>query len=50
MRIDIEEMRSGKPSSLPKDVPFREAVSDPDTRAIYIRRRLKSFQPCSFWT
>lgn len=36
-------MRSGKPSLLPKEVPFREAVSDPDTRAIYIRRMLKSF-------
>ncbi|PPQ77741.1 hypothetical protein CVT25_011176 [Psilocybe cyanescens] len=39
-RIDVEEMRSGKPSPLPKDIPFREAVVDPDTRAIYIRRTL----------
>lgn len=45
-RIDIEEMRSGKSSSLPKDVPFREAVSDPDTRAIYIRH----LQILQWWT
>lgn len=31
-------MRSGKSSSAPKELPFREAVVDPDTRAIYIRR------------
>ena len=41
-RIDVEEMRSGKPSTLPKDLPFREAVEDPDTRAIYIRRKFLS--------
>jgi hypothetical protein len=41
-RIDVEEMRSGKPSPLPKDLPFREAVEDPDTRAIYIRRKFPS--------
>ncbi|KAF8974759.1 hypothetical protein BDZ97DRAFT_1911911 [Flammula alnicola] len=45
-RIDIEEMRSGKPSHLPKDVPFREAVTDPDTRAIYIRH----LQTLQWWT
>jgi len=38
-RIDVEEMKSSKPSSAPKDLAFREAVVDPDTRAIYIRRR-----------
>jgi len=41
-RLDVEEMRSGKPSLLPKDLPFREAVEDPDTRAIYIRRKFPS--------
>ncbi|KAJ3515338.1 hypothetical protein NLJ89_g1823 [Agrocybe chaxingu] len=45
-RIDIEEMRSGKPLPTPKDVPFREAVTDPDTRAIYIRH----LQVLQWWT
>ncbi|CAA7259744.1 unnamed protein product [Cyclocybe aegerita] len=45
-RIDIEEMRSGKPLPTPKDVPFREAVTDPDTRAIYIRH----LQVIQWWT
>lgn len=38
-RIDIEEMRSGRASAKPKDLPFYEALKDPDTRAEYIRRR-----------
>lgn len=45
-RIDVEEMRSGKPSPLPKDLPFRDAVEDPDTRAIYIRH----LQILQWWT
>ncbi|KAF8913880.1 hypothetical protein CPB84DRAFT_1699194 [Gymnopilus junonius] len=45
-RIDVEEMRSGKPSPLPKNVSFREAVTDPDTRAIYIRH----LQVLQWWT
>jgi Ras GTPase-activating-like protein IQGAP2/3 len=31
-------MRSGVSSSKPKDVPFYQALNDPDTRAEYIRR------------
>jgi Ras GTPase-activating-like protein IQGAP2/3 len=34
----VEEMRSGIASTKPKDVPFYEALKDPDTRAEYIRR------------
>lgn len=34
----MEEMRSGIASTKPKDVPFYEALEDPDTRAEYIRR------------
>ncbi|KAF8165362.1 IQ domain-containing protein-containing RasGAP [Crassisporium funariophilum] len=45
-RIEVEEMRSGKSSSTPKDIPFREAVADPDTRAIYIRH----LQVLQWWT
>ncbi|KAH9482628.1 Ras GTPase-activating-like protein rng2 [Psilocybe cubensis] len=45
-RLDVEEMRSGKPSPLPKNIPFREAVVDPDTRAIYIRH----LQVLQWWT
>jgi hypothetical protein len=37
-RINVEEMRSGIASTKPKDVPFYEALKDPDTRAEYIRR------------
>ncbi|KAL4081851.1 hypothetical protein V8B97DRAFT_1925744 [Scleroderma yunnanense] len=40
-RIDIEEMRSGTTSNKPKDVPFYEALKDPDTRAEYIRHLQK---------
>jgi len=31
-------MRSGTPSSKQKDVPFYQALDDPETRAVYIRR------------
>ncbi|KAF9247031.1 ras GTPase-activating protein [Melanogaster broomeanus] len=40
-RIDIEEMRSGRASTKPKDLPFYEALEDPDTRAEYIRHLQK---------
>lgn len=45
-RIDVEEMRSGVLSSQPKDIPFREALADPDTRGIYIRH----LQVLQWWT
>jgi hypothetical protein len=35
----MEEMRSGIPSSKPKDIPFYQALNDPETRTIYIRRK-----------
>lgn len=37
--MSLEEMRSGvsKPN---KDLPFREALKDFDTRAEYIRRKI----------
>jgi Ras GTPase-activating-like protein IQGAP2/3 len=31
-------MRSGIPSAKQKDVPFYQALDDPETRAVYIRR------------
>ena len=31
-------MRAGAPSNKAKDVPFHQALQDPDTRAEYIRR------------
>ncbi|KAJ2929576.1 hypothetical protein H1R20_g7517, partial [Candolleomyces eurysporus] len=33
-----EEMRTGVPSHLPKDLPYTEAIEDLQTRPIYIRR------------
>ncbi|KDR83761.1 hypothetical protein GALMADRAFT_236120 [Galerina marginata CBS 339.88] len=45
-RVDVEEMRSGKPSLFAKDIPFRDAVTNPDTRAIYIRH----LQVLQWWT
>lgn len=36
-RIDLEEMRTGVASRQPKDVTFREAIEDLETRPIYIR-------------
>lgn len=38
-RIDLEEMRTNIPSRKPKDVLFREAIEDLETRPIYIRRK-----------
>jgi Ras GTPase-activating-like protein IQGAP2/3 len=35
-------MRSGVSSTKPKEVSFRDALKDPDTRPIYIRRKLYS--------
>lgn len=37
-RIELEEMRAGRPSTQAKDVSFREALDDPATRPIFIRR------------
>ncbi|KAL0949959.1 hypothetical protein HGRIS_009979 [Hohenbuehelia grisea] len=45
-RIDVEEMKSGVPSEKPKEVPFYEALNDPDTRAEYIRH----LQVLQWWT
>ncbi|KAG1755714.1 ras GTPase-activating protein [Suillus lakei] len=45
-RINVEEMRSGIASTKPKDVPFYEALKDPDTRAEYIRH----LQKLQWWT
>ena len=42
MRRDIEEMRAGAPGNKAKDVPFHQALQDPDTRAEYIRRMFYS--------
>lgn len=36
--MDLEELRSGMAAQKLKDVPFHDAVNDPDTRAEYIRR------------
>ncbi|KAI0796795.1 hypothetical protein C8Q75DRAFT_710102 [Abortiporus biennis] len=44
--IDIEEMRTGMPSSRSKDIGFHEAVHEPDTRAEYIRH----LQQLQWWT
>ncbi|CCL99414.1 uncharacterized protein FIBRA_01432 [Fibroporia radiculosa] len=45
-RADLEELRSGVASSVPKDLPFRTALNDPDTRAEYIRH----LQVLQWWT
>ncbi|PPQ69874.1 hypothetical protein CVT24_003209 [Panaeolus cyanescens] len=45
-RIELEEIRSGKQSMTPKDLPFREAIVDLDTRPIYIR----NLQILQHWT
>ncbi|KAJ3757022.1 ras GTPase-activating protein [Lentinula raphanica] len=45
-RIELEEMRAGRPSSQPKDVTFREALDDPATRPIFIRH----LQALQLWT
>ncbi|KAG5646573.1 hypothetical protein DXG03_002876 [Asterophora parasitica] len=45
-RIELEEIRSGIASEKPKDVSFRDALKDPDTRPIYIRH----LQVLQWWT
>ncbi|KAJ4478052.1 ras GTPase-activating protein [Lentinula aciculospora] len=45
-RIELEEMRAGRPSSQPKDVSFRQALDDPATRPIFIRH----LQALQLWT
>ncbi|KAG6810418.1 hypothetical protein H0H92_011957 [Tricholoma furcatifolium] len=45
-RIELEEVKSGLPSSKAKDLSFREALGDPDTRPIYIRH----LQVLQWWT
>ncbi|KAF5393827.1 hypothetical protein D9757_000036 [Collybiopsis confluens] len=45
-RIELEEMRAGKPSNQIKDVSFREALDDPATRPIFIRH----LQALQLWT
>ncbi|TRM67597.1 hypothetical protein BD626DRAFT_395296 [Schizophyllum amplum] len=36
-RITLEEEKTGRPSTQPKDLPFHAALTDPKTRADYIR-------------
>ncbi|KAK2466197.1 hypothetical protein APHAL10511_001839 [Amanita phalloides] len=45
-RILVEEMRSGVASSLPKELLFRDALQEPETRAVYIRH----LQVLQWWT
>ncbi|KAJ3869643.1 ras GTPase-activating protein [Lentinula novae-zelandiae] len=45
-RIELEEMRAGRPSPQPKDVSFRQALDDPATRPIFIRH----LQALQLWT
>lgn len=45
-RIEVEEMKSGTPTSKVKDVNFHEAIQDPETRPIYIRH----LQLLQWWT
>ncbi|KAL5488188.1 IQG1 [Sanghuangporus weigelae] len=40
-RINIEEMRTGMKSSKPKDVNYRDAVMDPETRKVFIHNLQK---------
>ncbi|EJF61117.1 hypothetical protein DICSQDRAFT_60830 [Dichomitus squalens LYAD-421 SS1] len=46
LRRDIEEMRAGAAGSKAKDIPFHQALQDPDTRATYIRH----LQVLQWWT
>jgi len=46
IRIELEEIRSGIVSTKAKEVTFREALKDPDTRPIYIRH----LQVLQWWT
>ncbi|KIP08317.1 hypothetical protein PHLGIDRAFT_69492 [Phlebiopsis gigantea 11061_1 CR5-6] len=45
-KVDIAETRSGIASEKPKNIQFREALQDPDTRAEYIRH----LQLLQWWT
>ncbi|KAG7096970.1 hypothetical protein E1B28_004367 [Marasmius oreades] len=45
-RLEQEEMRNGTTTSKRKDVSFREALDDPDTRPVYIRH----LQVLQWWT
>ncbi|KAF8076365.1 ras GTPase-activating protein [Lyophyllum atratum] len=45
-KIELEEIKSGTASTKVKDVTFREALKDPDTRPIYIRH----LQVLQWWT
>ncbi|TFY63402.1 hypothetical protein EVJ58_g3276 [Rhodofomes roseus] len=45
-KMDLEELRSGEAAKEPKDVAFRTALNDPDTRAEYIRH----LQVLQWWT
>ncbi|KAF4602416.1 hypothetical protein EYR40_005623 [Pleurotus pulmonarius] len=45
-RIDVEELKSGVPSGVRKNLPFHEALNDPATRAEYIRH----LQVLQWWT
>ncbi|KAF5388019.1 hypothetical protein D9615_000397 [Tricholomella constricta] len=45
-RIELKEIRSGVASTKAKDVSFRDALTDPDTRPIYIRH----LQVLQWWT
>ncbi|KAG6817391.1 hypothetical protein H0H87_009035 [Tephrocybe sp. NHM501043] len=45
-RIELEEVRSGIASTKSKDVNFRDALKDPETRPIYIRH----LQVLQWWT
>ncbi|KAG6880044.1 hypothetical protein C0992_007361 [Termitomyces sp. T32_za158] len=46
-RIELEEVKSGIPSRKIKEISFRDALKDPDTRPIYIRPDLQVLQ---WWT
>ncbi|KAM5540380.1 hypothetical protein V8D89_005838 [Ganoderma adspersum] len=46
IRKDREEMRAGVPNNKAKDIPFHQALQDPDTRAEYIRH----MQVLQWWT
>ncbi|KAJ8086612.1 iqgap- protein [Marasmius tenuissimus] len=46
VRLEQEEMRNGSVSNKRKDLSFREALDDPDTRPIYIRH----LQVLRWWT
>lgn len=47
--MDLAETRSGVPSTQPKNIPFREALQDPDTRAEYIRRERLATISCNYY-